>query len=95
MIRKILIVFGTRPEAIKLVPIIKRLKSSPEFNVKICISAQHRDMLDSVLNSYNIVPDYDLSIMKDGQTLFYITSEILSRLEKILNVFIPMLHQFL
>ena len=65
---KILIVFGTRPEAIKLAPIILKLKSQDsKFNIKICVTAQHREMLEQVMNLFEIVPDYDLNIMRDNQ----------------------------
>ena len=89
MRKKVLVIFGTRPEAIKLVPVIKKLKDSPEFDLRICITAQHREMLDSVLSSFDIVPDYDMSVMQNGQTLFYITGKIISGLEDILKGFCP------
>ena len=73
--KKILIVFGTRPEAIKIAPLIKELKLF--FNVKVCVTAQHRDMLDQVLNIFNIVPEYDLDIMRPNQDLFDITTKVL------------------
>jgi len=85
MVRKILFIFGTRPEAIKLVPIIHKLKAKNHFQVKVCASAQHREMLDQVLNLFNIVPDHDLNIMKDNQSLFDITVAELRKLEKILK----------
>jgi UDP-N-acetylglucosamine 2-epimerase (non-hydrolysing) len=88
--KKILIVFGTRPEAIKMIPIIKELKkNSKYFNTKICVTAQHREMLDQVLELFNIVPDYDLNIMKDNQDLFDITSNILLKIRDVLNNFNP------
>jgi len=74
-VKKILIVFGTRPEAIKIAPLIKELKLF--FNVKVCVTAQHRDMLDQVLNIFNIVPEYDLDIMRPNQDLFDITTKVL------------------
>lgn len=83
---KLLIVFGTRPEAIKMAPIIKELQNSPEhFDVKVCVTAQHRDLLDQVLTLFQIVPDYDLNIMKHGQDLYDITSTVLLSLRSILN----------
>lgn len=83
--RKILVAFGTRPEAIKMVPVIKELKSKgSEFVVKVCVTAQHRQMLDSVLEVFKVKPDYDLNIMQEGQTLFHITAEALKRSEKVL-----------
>lgn len=82
---KILFVFGTRPEAIKMAPVIKKFKEcEPEFRVKVCVTAQHRHMLDDVLTLFNIKPDHDLNIMQEGQTLTHITVETLKRLEKIL-----------
>lgn len=82
MKKKILIVFGTRPEAIKMAPVCEALKE--DFNVKICVTAQHRLMLDQVLDIFKIKPDYDLNIMKKGQDLFDITSKILTKFKKIL-----------
>lgn len=82
--KKILIVFGTRPEAIKLAPLINQLKSlSYRFETVVCVSAQHRQMLDSVLQFFDIVPDYDLDIMSPNQDLFDITINVLSRLKEV------------
>jgi UDP-N-acetylglucosamine 2-epimerase (non-hydrolysing) len=82
---KVLFAFGTRPEAIKLAPVIKELqKDKKNFKVEICITAQHRHMLDQVLDIFNIRADYDLDIMKQGQTLFDINIRILQGLEKLL-----------
>lgn len=82
--RKILIVFGTRPEAIKMAPVIKELeKHSEKFVTKVVVTAQHREMLDQVLNVFNVEPDYDLNIMKKNQSLSTITSDVLAGLEKI------------
>ena len=82
---KILFVFGTRPEAIKLAPVIKELqKDKKNFKVEICITAQHRYMLDQVMDIFNIHADYDLDIMKKGQTLFDVNIRILQGLEKLL-----------
>jgi UDP-N-acetylglucosamine 2-epimerase (non-hydrolysing) len=79
--RKILIVFGTRPEAIKMAPVIHQFRRhKAKFKVKVCVTAQHREMLDQVLELFEITPDYDLNIMKKNQTLFDITSEGLKRL---------------
>ena len=80
-----LVVFGTRPEAIKLVPLIKALLHSQKFDLKICVTAQHREMLDSVLEEYGIIPDYDLDIMNPGQSLDYLTSSIVREVGKILD----------
>jgi len=83
---KTLFIFGTRPEAIKLAPVILKCKEHKDkFNIKVCVTAQHREMLDEVLNLFNIKPDYDLNIMKDNQSLFDITSIGLRKLEKVIN----------
>ena len=66
---KVMCVFGTRPEAIKMCPLVKELKSRPQLQTLVCVSGQHRQMLDQVLSAFSIVPDYDLSIMKERQTL--------------------------
>ena len=84
---KILAVFGTRPEAIKMAPVIRAL--SDKFDVKICVTAQHRQMLDQVLELFEIVPDYDLDIMQPGQDLFDITSNVLSGVKKVLQAESP------
>ena len=82
---KVMTVFGTRPEAIKMAPLVKELKSRKEIECIVCVTAQHRQMLDQVLNVFNIVPDYDLDIMKQGQTLSDITSRALKGLEEVIN----------
>jgi len=83
--RKVLITFGTRPEAIKLAPVIKKLKSkNSRLKPIICITAQHREMLDQVLKIFRIKPDYDLNLMKEDQTLFDITAEGLKKMEGVL-----------
>jgi UDP-N-acetylglucosamine 2-epimerase (non-hydrolysing) len=81
---KILVVFGTRPEAIKMAPVIRTLDDN--FDVKICVTAQHRQMLDQVLELFEITPDYDLDIMKSGQDLFDITSNVLSGVKKVFQI---------
>ena len=83
--KKVMLVFGTRPEAIKMCPLVNELKSRSSIDVKVCVTGQHRQMLDSVLNTFNVVPDYDLSIMKDKQTLFDITINILSGIKEVLE----------
>jgi len=83
-ILKILLVFGTRPAAIKMAPVVKSLKKSGKFDVVVCVSAQHRQMLDSVLEVFEIKPDYDLNIMKPGQDLFDITTEVLLKIKPVL-----------
>ncbi len=80
---KVLVVFGTRPEAIKMAPVVRALKSKLE--VKVCVTAQHREMLDQVLDLFEIVPDYDLDIMKPGQDLFDVTSNVLSGMKQVLS----------
>lgn len=82
--KKILIVFGTRPEAIKMAPLIKEFEKHSCFNLKVCVTAQHREMLDQVLSAFEIVPDYDLNIMKSGQDLFDITAKVLIQLRDVL-----------
>lgn len=82
---KIMIVFGTRPEAIKMCPLIKVLKERPQLEIKVCVTGQHRQMLAQVLDCFNVVPDYDLCIMKNKQTLFDITDNILIGIKEILE----------
>jgi UDP-N-acetylglucosamine 2-epimerase (non-hydrolysing) len=83
---KILLIFGTRPEAIKLCPVIRGLREhSPAFDVKVCVTGQHREMLDQVLEAFRIKPDHDLNLMSPGQTLFASTSRILAALEPVLQ----------
>ena len=81
---KVLVVFGTRPEAIKMAPLIKQLQSHPSICTKVCVTAQHREMLDQVLELFQIIPDHDLNIMKPGQTLADVTTNILNGLSPIL-----------
>ncbi|MGN1310118.1 MAG: non-hydrolyzing UDP-N-acetylglucosamine 2-epimerase [Clostridia bacterium] len=81
---KVMTVFGTRPEAIKMAPLVKELKSRKEIKCIVCVTAQHRQMLDQVLEVFNITPDYDLNIMKQGQTLSDITSRALKGLEEVI-----------
>ncbi len=82
--KSVMCVFGTRPEAIKMAPVVKALKQNPTLRVQVCVTAQHRQMLDQVLSLFEIVPDFDLDIMKAGQTLADITSAILTKLTPIL-----------
>ncbi len=88
-IKKIMIVFGTRPEAIKMAPLVHALNADDRFILKVCVTAQHREMLDQVLHIFNIIPDYDLNIMSPDQTLTSITSKILIELKKVFNIFTP------
>ena len=83
--KKIMLVFGTRPEAIKMCPLVNELKSRREVETVVCVTGQHRQMLDAVLDAFSVTPDYDLSIMKDKQTLFDITVNILSRIREVLE----------
>jgi len=87
---RVLIIFGTRPEAIKMAPVVHEFKKFPdEFNLKVCVTAQHREMLDQVLSVFNITPDYDLDIMKPGQDLYDVTSNVLLGMKKILETTNP------
>ena len=81
--RKVLFIFGTRPEAIKMAPLINEFQKDAEFEVKICVTAQHREMLDQVLSFFSIIPDYDLDLMTKDQSLSGITSRILTNLDRI------------
>lgn len=83
--KKIMLVFGTRPEAIKMCPLVLELKSRKEVETVVCVTGQHRQMLDSVLETFGVVPDYDLSIMKEKQTLFDITTGILEKIKSVLE----------
>ena len=83
---RILCVFGTRPEGIKLCPLVHRLRARPEeFAVKVCVTAQHRDMLDQVLEAFSVTPEYDLDLMERGQSLAGLTARILAALEPVLE----------
>jgi len=86
---KVLTVFGTRPEAIKMAPLVHALAKDPYFDARVCVTAQHREMLDQVLHLFSIVPDYDLNIMKPGQGLTEITCRILEGLKPVLEEFTP------
>lgn len=82
---KVMCVFGTRPEAIKMCPLVKELKNRSELETVVCVTGQHRQMLDQVLDAFEVVPDYDLSIMKDRQTLFDVTTNILEKIKGVLE----------
>lgn len=82
---KVMTIFGTRPETIKMAPLVKELKARDNIETVVCVTAQHRQMLDQVLNAFNIIPDYDLDIMKQGQTLSDITTRVLKGLEKVIE----------
>jgi UDP-N-acetylglucosamine 2-epimerase (non-hydrolysing) len=87
--KKVLTVFGTRPEAIKMAPLVHKLAAENNIESKVCVTAQHREMLDQVLQLFDIKPDYDLNIMKPGQDLFDVTENILSGLKAVLDDFQP------
>lgn len=83
--KKIMLVFGTRPEAIKMCPLVNELKARKKFEIIVCVTGQHRQMLDQVLDTFKVVPDYDLSIMKEQQTLFDVTTNILNQIKEVLE----------
>ncbi len=83
--KKVMLVFGTRPEAIKMCPVVKELKTRPGIQTVVCVTGQHRQMLDMVLSSFGVTPDYDLSIMKDRQALFDVTTAILNGIKAVLE----------
>ncbi|GAA0182420.1 UDP-N-acetylglucosamine 2-epimerase (non-hydrolyzing) [Clostridium sediminicola] len=85
MKKKVMVVFGTRPEAIKMCPLVKELKTRAELETVVCVTGQHREMLDQVLDAFNITPDYDLSIMKAKQTLFDVTVNIMNKMKEVLE----------
>ena len=88
--KKILLIFGTRPEAIKMAPLVKEFQKHPDvFETKVCVTAQHREMLDQVLDFFNISPDYDLDLMKPGQNLYGLTADIITNLKPVLESFEP------
>lgn len=87
--KKILTIFGTRPEAIKMAPLVHALAADDRFDAKVCVTAQHREMLDQVLSLFDVTPDYDLNLMKAGQTLNDITARILLELKPVLQQFKP------
>ena len=88
--KKILLVFGTRPEAIKMSPLVKEFRKHPDrFETKVCVTAQHRQMLDQVLEFFEIAPDYDLNLMRPGQNLFQLTADIVTELKPVLESFRP------
>lgn len=87
--KNFLIVFGTRPEALKMIPLIQKLKNESVFQIKVCVTAQHRDMLDQVLDTFNIAPDFDLDLMSKNQTLSNLTSKILTGINTVLDSYKP------
>lgn len=90
MSKKVLVIFGTRPEAIKMAPLIKELQSYKDnFELRICVTAQHREMLDQVMLFFNLIPDYDLNLMKPNQNLFQLTADIISGLKTVFDSYKP------
>ncbi|MBO5415112.1 MAG: UDP-N-acetylglucosamine 2-epimerase (non-hydrolyzing) [Clostridia bacterium] len=87
--KKIMLIFGTRPEAIKMCPLVRELRCREGTEVSVCVTGQHRDMLKRVLEAFGVIPDYDLSIMREGQDLFDITVNILSRIKTVLSEAAP------
>ena len=87
--KKVMLVFGTRPEAIKMCPLVNELKKREKIRTVVCVTGQHRQMLDMVLESFGVTPDYDLSIMKDKQTLFDVSTNILERIKSVLEAEMP------
>mgnify|MGYP005756807809 FL=1 len=87
--KKVMLVFGTRPEAIKMCPLVNELKTRKGIETAVCVTGQHRQMLDQVLEAFSVVPDYDLSVMKDRQTLFDVTTNILNRIREVLETVRP------
>lgn len=85
MLKTLMLIFGTRPEAIKMCPLVNELKTRKNIKTVVCVTGQHRQMLDQVLATFKVVPDYDLSVMKDKQTLFDITTNILNGIGRILD----------
>ena len=83
--KKVMLVFGTRPEAIKMCPLVNELKNNEKFKTVVCVTGQHKQMLEQVLRVFNVSPDYDLAIMRDRQTLFDVTTNILERLRVVLE----------
>jgi len=87
--KKVLIVFGTRPEAIKMAPVVKAFQKNEQFETKVCVTAQHREMLDQVLEFFNIQPEFDLDLMKPNQTLEQLTANILLNIKEVFEEFKP------
>ena len=83
--KNVLLVFGTRPEAIKMCPLVRVLKESSSLNAIVCVTGQHREMLDQVLSAFNVIPDYDLAIMKAGQTLESVTVDVLTKMGEVIR----------
>ena len=84
---KVAVVFGTRPEAIKMAPLVKAFKDDKTFETRVCVTGQHREMLDQVLDFFDIEPDYDLNLMRPNQNLYTLTSDIIIDLKEVLEDF--------
>ena len=84
--KKVMLVFGTRPEAIKMCPLVNELKKRKSIQAVVCVTGQHRQMLKQVLETFNIVPDYNLSVMKECQNLFDVTIGILAKIKEVLEI---------
>ena len=82
---KVLVIFGTRPEAVKMAPVVQLLQKTSRIITRVCVTAQHREMLDQVLKLFNILPDIDLDLMQPGQALSTLTSQILTHLDPVLD----------
>ena len=88
--KRVMLVFGTRPEAIKMCPLVRELREQPEdFETLVCVTGQHRQMLDQVLETFSVTPDYDLAVMEPGQTLFDITCHVLLNIKEALETSHP------
>lgn len=87
--KKNLIIFGTRPEAIKMAPLINEFNNNSNFDTKVCVTGQHREMLDQVLNFFNIIPDFDLNLMRPNQNLYSLTADIILGLKEVLYDYMP------
>lgn len=85
MKKKVMLVFGTRPEAIKMCPLVNELKSRDKFETIVCVTGQHKQMLQQVLNAFKVNPDYDLAVMKEKQTLFDVTINILEEIKFVIE----------
>ena len=83
--KKIMLVFGTRPDAVKMCPLVLELKRREGFEVKVCLTGQHREMLDSVMDTFGVSADYDLAVMREGQSLADITSKIIGGMTEVLK----------
>src|SRR4051812_49247478 len=86
---RVMVVFGTRPEAIKMIPVVTALRAADGFDIRVCVTAQHREMLDQVLRVFNVTPDFDLNIMRPGQDLTGVTQQILGTMHDVFKQWRP------